>query len=111
MDNQRARRAERFDQLYYIADPPNGHHPALGVHITSADPPVDKSPTNLDEVREAATRLIGGRYLVFIKSVLLLKARGEAILSDFHADLTGAWYSYTMSPNWEINYYPFLERE
>lgn len=67
MDEQGAL-AEQFQQLYTV-NPQNWQLPATGLQVEDTDPPIDRGPISLEEVREAVAKLIGEKALVLILSV------------------------------------------
>lgn len=44
-----------------MTEPPSGQLPLFGLQIAAADPPIDKSPPSLVEVREVIRKLKGGK--------------------------------------------------
>ncbi|KAG0721718.1 Chitooligosaccharidolytic beta-N-acetylglucosaminidase [Chionoecetes opilio] len=90
-DGQMARWAEYFGQLFTV-DPPTEQLHTTGLQAVDADPPIDETTPSFDEVREAVSKLRGGKAAgVCNISAELLKAGGEAMIRGLHAVLTAVW--------------------
>lgn len=80
-----------------MANPLSGQLPATGLQMADVDPPTDKSPSSLDEVREAMPRLSGGKAACICNiSAELLKSGDEALICELHAVLTAVEHSVTI---------------
>lgn len=65
-----------------------------GLREADVNPPIDEAPPSLDEVREAVSRLMGGKAACVRNiSAELIKAEGEEIDRGLHAVLTVLWQS------------------
>lgn len=75
----------RLVQLY-TTEPPSGQLSLAGVVMAATDPPADKTPPSLAEVKEAVRKLKGGKPAGTCNiSAERLKARAEAMAHGLHA--------------------------
>ncbi|KAG0714390.1 hypothetical protein GWK47_014255 [Chionoecetes opilio] len=101
MDGQMARWAEYFGQLFTV-DPPIGQLHTTGLQALDGDPSIDETAPSFDEVREALTKLMGGKAAAVCNiSAELLKAGCVAMMRGLHAVLTAMWQSNTIPPDWK----------
>lgn len=67
--------------------------------MTDVAPPTDKSPSSLDDVRDAMPRLSGGKAPCNI-SAKLFRSEGEAMMCGLHAILTAIEHSGIIPPDY-----------
>ena len=92
-DEQLARWAEYFEQLFMV-DPPSRQPRTAGLQMLEADPPINETAPSIDDVKEPVAKLRGGKAAGICNiSAELLKAGGEAMIHGLHAVLTAVWHS------------------
>ena len=77
-----------FKQLFAV-DPPSGQLQSDQLQMLDDDPAIDETAPSIDDVKEAAAKLRGGKAAGICNiSAELLKAGGEAMIRGLHAVLT-----------------------
>lgn len=82
--------------LYVVAHSrtPSGQLPLAILQMAAADPPIDKTPPSLVEVREGARKLTSGKAAgVCNVSIEVFKARSKVIIHGLHPVLYAMWQS------------------
>ena len=91
--------AEYFEQLYQV-DPPTASMDVDDVMVPLPDPPISEEPPTLTEVREAISKLKGGKAAGICGiPAELLKSGGEPMVRGLHAVLAAIWQSGTIPPD------------
>ena len=98
-DGVRARWAEYFEQLFRV-DPPTDSLDAGDVAVPLPDPQISEEPPTLTEVREAISKLKGGKAAGFCGiPAELLKSGGDSMARGLHTVLAAIWQSGTIPPD------------
>ena len=85
VDGQMAHWAEYFEQLFKV-NPPSGQLQITWLQVVDADLPINEAAPSIDEVKEAVSKLRGGKAAGICNiSAELLKAGGEAMIRGLHA--------------------------
>ena len=93
--------AEYFEQLFMV-DSPSEQLQTAQLQMLDADPPVKETALSIDDVKEAVSKLSGGKAAgICYISAELLKAVGEAMIHRLHVVLTAVWHSGTILPDWK----------
>ena len=70
-----------------------------GLQTLDANPPIDETAPSIGDVKEAVTKLRGGKASGICNiNAELLKAGGEVMIRGLHAVLTAVWHSGTIPP-------------
>ena len=92
---------EYFEQSFTV-NPESGRLQTAELQVVDVDPPINEAPPSTNEVKEAIARLMGGKTADICNiRAELLKAGGEAMIRGLHADLTAAWHSGIIPPDWK----------